>query len=136
MRLKIARGTYVGRKSSSSAATCANAARYRAGLFLNADLAKPSDDNERNCFIIKTASGARIGVVQIAGLIARRIVPFVREGTAIGAGQRIGIFGSAPVWRSIYRTWAGRWSRRARSPSPETIIADLHGDPVCSYRVG
>jgi phosphatidylserine decarboxylase len=36
------------------------------GLFHNADLAKLSDDNERNCFIIRTASGARIGVVQIA----------------------------------------------------------------------
>ena len=53
---------------------------YRAGLFLNADLDKASEDNERNCFVIRTASGARIGVVQIAGLVARRIVPFVREG--------------------------------------------------------
>jgi phosphatidylserine decarboxylase len=68
---------------------------YRAGKFLNADLDKASEDNERNAFVID-ANGARIGVVQIAGLIARRIVPFVREGDAIGAGERIGMirFGS------------------------------------------
>ena len=51
---------------------------YRAGKFLNADLDKASEDNERNAFLISTPS-ARIGVVQIAGLIARRIVPFVKE---------------------------------------------------------
>src|SRR5881398_4204141 len=48
---------------------------YTAGKFLNADLDKASEDNERNAFVI-ASSGARIGVVQIAGLIARRIVPF------------------------------------------------------------
>ena len=68
---------------------------YRAGKFLNADLDKASEDNERNALVID-AGGARIGVVQIAGLLARRIVPFVREGDAIGAGERIGMirFGS------------------------------------------
>jgi phosphatidylserine decarboxylase len=68
---------------------------YRAGLFLNADLDKASEDNERNAFLITTPS-ARIGVVQIAGLIARRIVPFVREGQPVSAGERIGMirFGS------------------------------------------
>src|SRR5207247_151284 len=68
---------------------------YRAGKFLNADLDKASEDNERNALVID-AAGTRIGLVQIAGLIARRIVPFVREGDAIGAGERIGMirFGS------------------------------------------
>jgi phosphatidylserine decarboxylase len=68
---------------------------YRAGKFLNADLDKASEDNERNALVID-AAGRRIGVVQIAGLIARRIVPFVHEGDAIGAGERIGMirFGS------------------------------------------
>ena len=69
---------------------------YRAGLFLNADLDKASDDNERNCLVIATPAGAQIGVVQIAGLIARRIVAFVHEGDSVGAGERIGLirFGS------------------------------------------
>lgn len=68
---------------------------YRAGKFISADLDKASDDNERNGFVI-AAAGARIGVVQIAGLIARRIVPFVREGQVVMAGDRIGMirFGS------------------------------------------
>ena len=69
---------------------------YHAGKFLSADLDKASEDNERNAFVIATAAGARIGVIQIAGLVARRIVPFVHEGEAVGAGQRIGMirFGS------------------------------------------
>jgi phosphatidylserine decarboxylase len=68
---------------------------YRKGAFLNADLDKASEDNERNALLI--ASGrAAIGVVQIAGLVARRIVPFVREGQTVAAGDRIGMirFGS------------------------------------------
>jgi phosphatidylserine decarboxylase len=69
---------------------------YRAGKFLSADLDKASEDNERNAFVIATNTGQRFGVVQIAGLVARRIVPFVREGEAVAAGQRIGMirFGS------------------------------------------
>src|SRR5437868_3738800 len=62
---------------------------YRAGKFLNADLDKASDDNERNAFLIATPS-SRIGVVQIAGLIARRIVPFGKEGQSLSAGARMG----------------------------------------------
>ena len=68
---------------------------YTPGKFINADLDKASEDNERNSLII-ACGGARIGVVQIAGLIARRIVPFVREGGVISGGERIGLirFGS------------------------------------------
>jgi len=111
---------------------------YRAGLFLNADLDKASEDNERNCFLIRTASGARIGVVQIAGLIARRIVPFVRENTAIGAGERIGMirFGCRV---DVYLPDGGRplVAEGQIAVAGETIIADLHGgDPGRSYRVG
>ena len=69
---------------------------YRPGKFLSADLDKASEDNERNAFVIATGTGQRFGVIQIAGLVARRIVPFVREGEAVAAGQRIGMirFGS------------------------------------------
>ena len=68
---------------------------YRAGKFFNADLDKASEDNERNAFVIAGAQG-RVGVVQIAGLIARRIVAFAREGEVVAAGDRIGMirFGS------------------------------------------
>lgn len=68
---------------------------YHSGKLLNADLDKASVDNERNCLVITTA-GARIAVVQIAGLVARRIVCFVRSGQSVGAGERFGMirFGS------------------------------------------
>ena len=68
---------------------------YRPGLFLNADLDKASEDNERNSIVIAAQSG-QFGVVQIAGLVARRIVCFTHEGARLGAGERIGLirFGS------------------------------------------
>ncbi|MBV9567668.1 MAG: phosphatidylserine decarboxylase [Hyphomicrobiales bacterium] len=68
---------------------------YRPGLFLNADLDKASEDNERNAFVLETPQGP-IVLVQIAGLIARRIVSAVTEGETPLAGERIGIirFGS------------------------------------------
>jgi phosphatidylserine decarboxylase len=69
---------------------------YRAGAFLSADLDKASEKNERNSFVIATAGGVRIAVIQIAGLVARRIVPFAQEGETVRAGERIGMirFGS------------------------------------------
>jgi phosphatidylserine decarboxylase len=69
---------------------------YHAGKFLSADLDKASEDNERNAFVIATGFGPRIAVIQIAGLVARRIVSFAREGDNVGTGQRIGMirFGS------------------------------------------
>jgi phosphatidylserine decarboxylase len=68
---------------------------YRPGLFLNADLDKASEDNERNGLVIESDAG-RFGVVQIAGLVARRIVCFTQEGARLGAGDRFGLirFGS------------------------------------------
>jgi len=68
---------------------------YTPGKFFNADLDKASLDNERNALIISTA-GTRIAVVQIAGLVARRIVCFVKEQQPVGAGERFGMirFGS------------------------------------------
>jgi phosphatidylserine decarboxylase len=68
---------------------------YRPGKFLNADLDKASEENERNGFVIESAHGP-IGVVQIAGLVARRIVCFAKADTDIAVGERIGLirFGS------------------------------------------
>jgi phosphatidylserine decarboxylase len=68
---------------------------YKPGLFVNADLDKASEDNERNGFVIENTRGT-FGVVQIAGLIARRIVSFSKEGETVSTGQRIGLirFGS------------------------------------------
>jgi phosphatidylserine decarboxylase len=68
---------------------------YQPGKFINADLDKASLDNERNSLVIVTPA-ARIAVVQIAGLVARRIVCFVRDGQPISAGERFGMirFGS------------------------------------------
>ncbi len=69
---------------------------YHHGKFVNASLDKASEHNERNGLSIETTAGARIGVVQIAGLVARRIVCFVKVGDALDAGFRFGLirFGS------------------------------------------
>ncbi|MBV7407438.1 phosphatidylserine decarboxylase [Maritimibacter sp. DP1N21-5] len=69
---------------------------YRPGKFFNASLDKASVDNERNSLRIRTAQGVDIAVVQIAGLVARRIVCFVSEGDSLSTGERFGLirFGS------------------------------------------
>jgi len=69
---------------------------YISGKFINADLDKASEDNERQHILVERGDGVRIGFTQIAGLVARRIVPFVKRGDIVAAGQRIGLirFGS------------------------------------------
>ena len=69
---------------------------YKPGKFLNASLDKASEDNERNYYKIKNSAGDQIIVVQIAGLIARRIVPEVEKDHELKQGSRIGMirFGS------------------------------------------
>ncbi|WP_291295795.1 phosphatidylserine decarboxylase [Elioraea sp.] len=69
---------------------------YHPGKFVNAAADKASDENERNGLALVLADGRTLGVVQIAGLIARRIVCEVKEGEVLAAGQRFGIirFGS------------------------------------------
>ena len=66
------------------------------GKFMNADLDKASDENERQHILIERPDGRPVGFTQIAGLVARRIVPFVKPGDIIAAGQRVGLirFGS------------------------------------------
>lgn len=68
---------------------------YHEGSFLNAELDKASTDNERNSLVIETDHG-RVGVVQIAGLVARRIVCWANPGEPLDAGERFGLirFGS------------------------------------------
>ena len=108
---------------------------YKPGLFLNADLDKASEDNERNGIVIDRAEG-RFGVVQIAGLIARRIVCFVHEGGAIEVGDRIGLirFGSrVDVYLPDMVTPVVGLGQRAIAG--ETILADLASrEPLRSYK--
>lgn len=69
---------------------------YIPGQFVNADLDKASEQNERQHFVVERADGVRIGFTQIAGLVARRIMPFVSMGNEVTTGQRVGLirFGS------------------------------------------
>jgi phosphatidylserine decarboxylase len=69
---------------------------YQAGTFINADLDKASTENERNALVVKLPDGQRISVVQVAGLIARRILCYVKPGEVLARGQRYGFirFGS------------------------------------------
>jgi phosphatidylserine decarboxylase len=109
---------------------------YTPGKFLNADLDKASEDNERNGFVIAAESG-RIGVVQIAGLIARRIVCWTKEGQELTAGERIGMirFGSRV---DVYLPLGAvpLVSEGQTSLAGETVIADLAAAPQSrSFRV-
>lgn len=79
---------------------------YRHGKFLNASLDKAIEHNERNSVTIEAPDGIRIGVVQISGLVARRIVCFVQEGSALG--------GRAPLWPDPVRQPSGRLPARWR----------------------
>ena len=69
---------------------------YIPGKFVNADLDKASEENERQHVLIERADGVRVAFTQIAGLVARRIVPFIKPGDIIAKGQRVGLirFGS------------------------------------------
>lgn len=99
---------------------------YISGRFLNADLDKASEENERQHFLVEGHDGTRIGFTQIAGLVARRIMTFVKPGDIVAPGQRIGLIrfgsrvdvylpaGTSPTVALGQRTIAG-----------ETIIARL-----------
>ena len=70
--------------------------QYSAGKFVNADLDKASSENERNAMVVRLADGERIAVVQVAGLIARRILCYAKVGQRLARGERYGFirFGS------------------------------------------
>lgn len=99
---------------------------YRHGKFLNASLDKASEHNERNSITIEAPDGVRIGVVQIAGLVARRIVCFVGEGASLGVGHRFGLirFGSR---LDVYlpKNVSPLVSIGQTAVAGETILADL-----------
>ena len=99
---------------------------YVPGAFINAELDKASEDNERQAVTLELAGGQRIGVVQIAGLIARRIVKFVNEGERLLAGQRFGLirFGSRVDVYLPHGTKALVCVGQ-RAVAGETVLADL-----------
>jgi phosphatidylserine decarboxylase len=108
---------------------------YTPGLFLNADLDKASEDNERNALVIETPTG-KVGVVQIAGLVARRIVPFVKQGDALVVGERFGLirFGSRVDVFLPLETQVLVGLGQA-SIAGETVLADLKADePARQFR--
>jgi len=99
---------------------------YVPGSFLNAALDKASEENERRALVIATAGGTEIGVVQIAGLIARRIVSFAKEGDNVGIGDRFGLirFGSR-VDLYLPPGHGALVAVDQRAVGGETIMADL-----------
>ncbi len=102
---------------------------YIAGKFLNADLDKASEENERQHFLVERADGVRIGFTQIAGLVARRIVAFAKVGDMVEAGDRIGLirFGSR-VDVFLPAGTASRVIKGQRCVAGETVIAELGVD--------
>lgn len=102
---------------------------YIAGKFLNADLDKASDENERQHFLVERSDGVRIGFTQIAGLVARRIVAFVKEGDSVANGQRVGLirFGSR-VDVYLPQGTASRVIKGQRCVAGETVIAEIGVD--------
>ena len=108
---------------------------YIPGKFLNADLDKASEENERQHILIEKADGQPIGFTQIAGLVARRIIPFVKPGDLVAGGQRVGLIrfgsrvdvflpeGTEPVVLIGQKTIAG-----------ETVLAQLGDQPLIEGR--
>jgi len=99
---------------------------YVPGAFINAELDKASEDNERQALTLDVSGGRRLGVVQIAGFIARRIVSFVHEGESLAAGQRFGLirFGSrVDVYLPTGVNPMACLGQRA--VAGETVLADL-----------
>ena len=104
---------------------------YIPGKFVNADLDKASDENERQHLLVERTDGVQVGFTQIAGLVARRIVPFVKGGDIVAAGQRIGLIrfgsrvdvylpaGTEPKVLMGQRTIAG-----------ETVLAEIGETPL------
>ena len=99
---------------------------YISGKFLNADLDKASEENERQHILVESRDGLRIGFTQIAGLVARRILPFVKPGDIVATGQRVGLirFGSR-VDVFLPAGTAPKVLLGQRALAGETIIAEV-----------
>jgi len=103
---------------------------YNPGSFVNADLDKASTENERNALHIRTSSGVEVTCVQVAGLIARRILCYVKPGESLARGQRYGFirFGSrVDVYLPAGATVLVGLGQKA--VAGETVLADLGGGP-------
>ena len=103
---------------------------YSAGAFVNASFDKASSDNERNAIVLRTEAGTDVTCVQIAGLIARRILCYVKAGDRLAAGQRYGFirFGSRV---DVYLP-PGSKPRVAigdKVKATSTVLAELAGAP-------
>ena len=107
---------------------------YRPGKFFNASLDKASVDNERNSLVLQIPDGRQIVVVQIAGLVARRIVSFVKPKQTLRIGQRFGLirFGSRV---DIYLPTGVQplVCIGQIMVSGETVIADLNSKELARY---
>ena len=99
---------------------------YVPGAFYNPTFDKASEDNERRALILTAPGGADVAVVQIAGLVSRRIVTFAGEGDTLGAGQRFGLirFGSrVDIYLPVGK--AAHVAVGQRAVAGETVLADL-----------
>jgi len=100
--------------------------QYFPGRFVNADLDKASSENERNAVVLKTNDGQTVTFVQVAGLIARRILCYIKAGDVLARGQRYGFirFGSrVDVYLPLTATVKVAIGDKARAT--ETILAKL-----------
>ena len=104
---------------------------YTSGKFLNADLDKASDENERQHFVVEGLDGERVGFTQIAGFVARRILGFVKPGDMVAAGQRVGLirFGSR-VDLYLPDDYAPQVTLGQRSIAGETVIGRRAGTAI------
>ena len=104
---------------------------YMPGKFMSADLDKASEENERQHMLVERTDGLMIGFTQIAGLVARRIIPFVKQGDIVAVGQRVGLirFGSRV---DVYLP-AGTASKvllGQKTVAGETVLAELGGQKL------
>lgn len=112
-------------------------AGHSPGAFVGTTLDKASDDNERRFCVVAGEMGPEVGVVMIAGVVSRRIVPLAEEGTMLGAGQRIGLirFGSRV---ELYLPPGGHTLAAVgqRTVAGETVLADvMSSEPEREARV-
>ncbi len=102
---------------------------YVPGAFLNPTLDKASEENERRALVIEMAEGGEVAVMQIAGVVSRRIVTFVHEGDSVGVGQRIGLIRfSSRVDVYLPPGKTAMVAVEQRTIAGETVLADLLSD--------